>query len=197
MIYELKGVTKTYKNNKILDIKELQIVDGEFLMIIAKSGFGKTTLLKILGGLIKPTKGALYFRGDEVKKQYDIRKQVGFVLQDFCLIEHITVNKNLKLICSNDDEIKEILDKLGILKLLNQKVKNLSGGEKQRVAIARSLLSGHDVILADEPTGNLDTETTYEIMELFKELNDNGMTIVMVTHDLTLLKYATNVLKLD
>ncbi len=186
-----------YNSSKALNNLSLDIEDGEFVTIMGKSGCGKTTLLNIIGGIRKPDSGELYFDNRNVFRMNDRQlasyrcKDVSFVLQHFALISEINVEKNIELPLNyqhkkaqNDSErIHKIMDDLGILDKKNNFPYQLSGGEQQRTAIARAIAADTKVILADEPTGALDMKTGQEIMTLFKRLNQEGKTIIMVTHD--------------
>lgn len=203
MLIELKSISKTYSNGKnvspisVLNRVDLQIQEGELVAIKGVSGSGKSTLLHILGCLDKPTDGIYLLNGMDMAQKTSaelsrIRNRTfGFVLQHFALIEEDTVLENVciplvfaKVPFSKIDNCSmEKLRYLGIENLAQKRVSKLSGGEKQRVAIARALVNNPDVILADEPTGSLDTKNTRLIMEIFQSLNEQGKTIIIVTHD--------------
>jgi putative ABC transport system ATP-binding protein len=201
---EIINVDKIYNNDKkdmakviALQNINLKIESGEMIAVVGKSGSGKSTLLHILGCLDMPTSGDYFIQGYSIKNKKDKElarlrnKFFGFILQDFGLIEHLTVEDNITipLAFSANKKIRrkslcaDILERTGMLKLRKQYVFKLSGGERQRVAIARALINDPDIILADEPTGSLDSENGKNIMEIFTELNKEGKTIVMVTHD--------------
>ena len=180
-------------------------------MIMGKSGSGKTTLLNILGFLNKFDEGEYIFKGEDVSSLSETNRSkfrnenIGFVFQQFNLINTLTVYQNMELPLLykgglSKDERKAIIEEklkiVGLSSKINQKPTQLSGGQQQRVAIARALVNDADVIFADEPTGALDSDTCTEIMNLLKELNSRGKTIVMVTHDIDLTDYATRVIKL-
>ncbi len=200
-LIEIKNVCKTYfsgdeKAHALIHV-DLQIEKGEFISVMGPSGSGKSTLLTILGGLNHPTDGevivddiAIYQL--PIEKLADFRREyLGFIFQSFQLIPYLTVIENVMLPLSITDrsnrEQKKMAEK--ILERVNLKGKErrlpdqLSGGEQERVAIARALVNAPPILLADEPTGNLDTKTGREIMELFKALNQEGQTIIMVTHN--------------
>jgi putative ABC transport system ATP-binding protein len=202
---QLLDIVKIYcpnKENSVHALKKinLSIEAGEYTAITGTSGAGKSTLLHILGCLDKPTAGRYLFEGNEVdfsngKTTAAIRnKKIGFVLQEFGLIPHHTVLQNVQVPLLFDNtpyhQIKgkcmDILQRLGIEALANKKVNELSGGQKQRVAIARALVNGPSVLLADEPTGSLDSVTANEIINIFEELNSQKITVVIVTHDLNI-----------
>lgn len=207
---ELINVDKIYNNDKkdmakviALQNINLKIESGEMIAVVGKSGSGKSTLLHILGCLDMPTSGDYFIQGYSIKNKKDKElahlrnKFFGFILQDFGLIEHLTVEDNITipLAFSANKKIRrkslctDILERTGMLKLRKQHVFKLSGGERQRVAIARALINDPDIILADEPTGSLDSENGKNIMEIFTELNQEGKTIVIVTHDQEVARY--------
>ena len=202
MIIELQNVGKIYnkdKPNAVHALKgiDLKIRQGDFCAIMGASGSGKSTLLNIIGCLDKPTSGASRVVGVNTSSATDRslsqlrNEKIGFVLQDFGLIEDRTVYDNVctplyfsKVRHSSWSKLaKEALDKVGIGELMKRPVSQLSGGQKQRVAIARALICDPELILADEPTGSLDTDNSSMIMEIFSELNQAGKTLLVVTHD--------------
>lgn len=202
---ELENLKKYYNPNTNLEVQalkniNLKIEKGDFCSILGVSGSGKSTLLYILGCIDKQTEGIYKLDGEEVsklseKRLADIRnKKIGFVLQDFGLIEDETVTENILVptlfnsIKNVNIKLEEILNKLEIGDLRNKKVSMLSGGQRQRVAIARALITNPELILADEPTGSLDSITTIHIMNIFEQLNKEGKTIIIVTHNLELAK---------
>ncbi|MGL5346007.1 MAG: ABC transporter ATP-binding protein [Peptostreptococcaceae bacterium] len=214
-IIELKNIQKYYKvgNDDLHVLKsiDLEIKTGEFLMIVGKSGSGKTTLLNILGFLDKFSEGKYLFKGDDVTNLSERARSrfrntnIGFVFQQFNLIPTLDIYKNVELPMiyndkyskeEKDSRIKERLQMVGLLDKIHQKPLELSGGQQQRITIARALVNDPDIIFADEPTGALDTETSRDIMELLKELNKKGKTIIMVTHEPELLRYATKVISI-
>lgn len=202
----LKNINKNYKqgNEDLNVIKnlELAIEEKDFISIIGLSGSGKSTLINILGLLDDSFTGEYYLGNDEISKlgeedKAKIRNEnIGFVFQNFNLIEEYTVLENVKLPFLYSDRqadetyIKELLNKLGIVEKENEYPSNLSGGQKQRVAIARALANKPKFIIADEPTGALDLNTRNEILGLLKKLNDDGVVIVLVTHDLEVASLA-------
>lgn len=197
----LKDITRVFVNNKnetsVLNGVSLHVEKGAMVSIMGPSGSGKSTLLHILGCLDKPTAGSYRLNGVEVGKLSDrerarIRNKLfGFVLQQFALIEDESVLENVSVPLMFSDTkffavgkmAEDMLKLLHIEQLSDKKVKTLSGGEKQRTAIARALVNSPDIILADEPTGALDSQTTRQIMELFMDLNRQGKTIIIITHD--------------
>lgn len=204
---ELENIKKIYIPNTTLEVQalkniNLKIEKGDFCSILGVSGSGKSTLLYLLGCIDKPTSGIYKLEGKDVsnlseKELAKIRNEkIGFVLQDFGLIEEETVIENIMvpfLFSSKNNKnirfkIEKILKDLDIFDLQNKKVNLLSGGQRQRVAIARALIIEPEIILADEPTGALDTDTSNNIMNIFKNLNKEGKTIIIVTHNLELAK---------
>ena len=200
---EISKLNKYYKigNDKMHALKDitLNIQNGEMLAIMGKSGAGKSTLMNMIGLLDKYDSGNLKIDGIEVSMLGDSKlaklrnEKIGFVMQDFSLLEQKTVLMNVMLplyfnnkynFSSMKKIAMEMLRRVGIAEQANKKANQLSGGQKQRVAIARAIVNDPSFILADEPTGALDTKTSAEIMELFKNLNDDGKTIIIITHDM-------------
>lgn len=202
-IIELKNIIKIYKTGDIninaLNNVSLEINKQEFVAIMGASGSGKSTLMNLLGCLDKPTSGDYFLDGVNVSglenDQYaDIRsKKIGFVFQGFNLLSRTTAFDNVMMPLLynknkfNKNEMHEkalnVLKKVGLMDRIHHAPNKLSGGQQQRVAIARSIVNDPQIILADEPTGNLDSSTSVEIMKLFKELNNAGITIILVTHE--------------
>mgnify|MGYP000630864623 CR=1 FL=1 len=186
---------------------DLEIKKGEFIAIVGPSGSGKSTIMNLIGALDLASKGDIYL--DELNIEHldesdlaQIRgKRIGFVFQTFNLIPTLTALQNVMLPMmfqnvgkeEREEKAREILKKLGMSHRLNHLPSELSGGERQRVAIARALANDPEVILADEPTGNLDSKTGEEVVQLFLKLNKEGKTIILVTHDLELAKYADKI----
>jgi putative ABC transport system ATP-binding protein len=200
-LIEIKKLSKTYESGEecvlALTSLDLEIERGEFISVMGPSGSGKSTLLTILGGLNHPTEGDVVV--DEIpiyklslERLADFRREyLGFIFQSFQLIPYLTVMENVMLpLCiterSSREQIKmaeEIIEKIGLKGKGKRLPDQLSGGEQERVAIARALVNSPPILLADEPTGNLDSKTGKEIMDLFRSLNEEGQTIVMVTHN--------------
>lgn len=198
-----ENLTKVFKSDDIetVALKDVNIAieEGEFVAIMGPSGCGKTTLLNILGLLDSPTKGQFWFNDKDVSLFSDYQRtnkrkgNVGFVFQNYNLIEELTVYENVELpliyqrISSKErsEKVTKVLERMRISHRKNNFPRQLSGGQQQRVAIARAIVTEPKLILADEPTGNLDSVNGAEIMELLAELNNKGTTIVMVTHSAT------------
>lgn len=214
-LIELNDIKKTYIRGKqktnVLKGIDLKIYEGEFIMIMGKSGCGKTTLMNIIGFLDRLTTGRYKFQGknvswlDENQKSTYRNENVGFIFQQFFLIESLNVQQNVELPMvykginnprEKKDLAKKFLELVGISEKLQEKTTELSGGQQQRVAIARALVNNPLLIMADEPTGALDSETGKMIMEILKQLNQEGKTIVMVTHDKDLTSYASRVINM-
>ena len=211
---ELKSVTKVYRAKGVedvvaLDDLTLEVRKGEFIAVCGVSGSGKSTLLHIIGCLDQPTSGTVLISGTDVSGLSDsalakIRNdKIGIVLQDFALIPYRTAYDNVMvpLYFSKNKKnahkrIMESLEKTGVAALAKREIRKMSGGQKQRVAIARALVNNPDIILADEPTGQLDSKTKKEIADLFKTINAEGRTIVVVTHDDELAKTADRVVRI-
>ena len=181
---------------KALNEVTLHVEQGEFVAIMGPSGCGKSTLLNILGTLDSPTSGSYFFEGKQVDKMNEnqltaLRKNnLGFIFQSFNLIDELTVYENVELplvymgikTAQRKEKVNKVLEKVNLLHRANHYPQQLSGGQQQRVAIARAVVTDCPLILADEPTGNLDSTNGAEVMELLRELNGQGTTIVMVTH---------------
>ena len=209
---ELRGVEKVYRRGSE-DVHALRGIDlflarNEFVSIIGPSGSGKTTLLQILGCLDTPTSGSVRFDGQEIdrKKESELvairRKKIGFIFQQFYLMPGLSVFDNvaLPLLFSKSavqrDHILSLIDTVGLSSRVSHTPGQLSGGEMQRVAIARALVNNPEIILADEPTGNLDSENSSRITDLLKSLHDKGITVVMVTHNNDLAAVADRIVVL-
>lgn len=209
-----KALTKIFKTEEVetnaLNNVNVKIQAGEFVAIMGPSGCGKSTFLNIAGMLDSPTDGIYYFFGEEVsryseKKRSQLRKgNIGFVFQSFNLIDELTVSENIELpliylkmpASDRKKRVGEILDQLDLVPRKNHFPQQLSGGQQQRVALARAIIANPKVILADEPTGNLDSRHGNEVMHLLSELNEKGTTIVMATHSPVYADYAHRVIHL-
>ena len=200
-IIAIRDLRKTFRSGEV-DVHALRGVDlsvdrGEFLAIVGPSGSGKSTLFNILGGLTPPTSGTVIIDGQDLMKLSDSgrtnlrKKTVGFVFQKYNLLPTLTVGDNIEIARDIagvtgplDQQFRDVLDTLGIANKLDRKPRQLSGGEQQRVAIARSVVNHPAILLADEPTGNLDTENSTAVLDLLRSLNKKiGQTILMITHN--------------
>ena len=198
---EMHNLTKAYRTSDIettaLDTINLEVNAGEFIAIMGPSGCGKSTLLNVMGMLDSPDSGRYAFLDEDVagygeSKLADIRKlNIGFIFQSFNLVDELTVAENVMLpllyqkvpASERDQRVQSVLERIGIAHRANHRPQQLSGGQQQRVAVARAVVNNPKLILADEPTGNLDTTNGEEVLELLNQLNGDGTTIVMVTHD--------------
>jgi ABC-type lipoprotein export system ATPase subunit len=202
IILDIKNLYKQYKDFFVLNNISFSVNQGEFLSITGPSGSGKSTLLHIIGTLDSPTSGEVFINNKKIsklsKKEIDIirRKEIGFIFQFHFLLSEFTTLENI-IMPQILDGVKynlarenglEIIKKLKLHNRINHKPSELSGGEQQRVAIGRALINKPKIILADEPTGNLDTENSRNIINILKELNQEGQTIILVTHDLSIAK---------
>ena len=193
---EFTDVVKTYEQgNNALNGVTMQIEDGEFCFLVGPSGSGKSTIIKMITGELKPTSGTVHVNGyslERIRKREIpyLRRTVGVVFQDFRLINKMTVAENvafaMRVIGAREKEIKErvpyVLDLVGLSDKEKRHPSELSGGEQQRLAIARALVNNPSMIIADEPTGNLDPQMSFEIMSLLEEINNLGTTMLVVTH---------------
>jgi len=211
-LIELENVTKIYRMGEVevyaLNGLSISIKQGEMLSIIGASGSGKSTLLDILGCLDRPTSGRYMLDGIDVSRLNDNKlaelrsKKFGFVFQDFNLLSRATAlsNVELPLVYSGGryKHIKamEALERVGLGKRAKHKPTELSGGEQQRVAIARALVNSPSLILADEPTGNLDSASTKEIISIFRQLHQDGITVVLVTHEQEIAEHTQRIIRL-
>lgn len=187
---EIKGLTKKFEDKLLFSNFNLTINDRAFVIFSGPSGCGKTTLLNMIGAIEKIDEGEIKVDGIDIKNKKNhlnyFRSKVGFLFQNFALVDNKTVKENLNLIrkdCKTNLSMVEALKIVGLEDKLNKKVYTLSGGEQQRVALARLMLKKCDVILADEPTGSLDTTNAATVMNILKNLNEQGKTIILVTHD--------------
>lgn len=200
---EIKNLKKSFGEQKIFEDFSLTINDGEFVIISGDSGVGKTTLLNIIGYLEPYDGGEVLIDGTElmkIKQQDYLMNKVGFLFQNFALIENQTVKQNLGIVkqkARTDHSMEEVLNLVGLSDKIDQKVYSLSGGEQQRIALARLFLKKCDIILADEPTGSLDKKNAGAVIKLLKTLNDEGKTVIIVTHDEGIKKMGTRVVELQ
>ncbi|MGB1219598.1 MAG: cell division ATP-binding protein FtsE, partial [Flavobacteriales bacterium] len=201
-LIEVKSVDVKQDDHLILSKVDLKIEQGEWVYFLGKTGSGKSSLLKLIYGDISHTRGELFVDGFALhnikrKEISQLRRQLGIVFQDFQLINEFNVEENLRFVLKATDwkdkikmqkRIEEVLELVGMPNKRLKQMYELSGGEKQRVAIARALLNAPKILLADEPTGNLDPETSREIIELLKNLQGDDRTVIMVTHDYSIVK---------
>jgi putative ABC transport system ATP-binding protein len=214
-LIQVKNLCKTYKSGEIetkaVCNANFDISKGEFVAIVGPSGSGKSTLMQLLGFLEKPTAGEYFFKGKKASQYSDdeaaeIRnKEIGFVFQTFNLLPRTTVfenvelpllyNQNSKNSLKNKEKVTKALKAVGLENRMNYYSNQISGGQKQRVAIARALINNPEVIFADEPTGNLDSKSGEKVMNTLKKLNQEGKTIILVTHEEELLHYAKRIIR--
>jgi len=213
-LIEIDGVTKRYKLGEqivyALNGVNLNIERGEYTALMGPSGSGKSTLMNIIGCLDSPTEGTFFLNNKEVSRMSDsalseVRNtEIGFVFQTFNLLNRLNAIENVSLPLvyagipkkEREERAKEVLDKVGLGDRMSHKPNELSGGQRQRVAVARALINNPSILLADEPTGNLDTQTSHEIMALFEEIHSAGNTIVLVTHEEDIAQHAKRIIRL-
>ena len=213
-IIEVNNLFKTYTVGEVdvhaLNGVSMKVARGEFLSIVGTSGSGKSTLFNILGGLTPPTSGSVSINGRDLShmtdtQRNDLRKRtVGFVFQKYNLLPTLTAEQNIQIVrhvagrpLKFDDRFTEVLDMLGITKRMHHKPRALSGGEQQRVAIARAIVNGPAILLADEPTGNLDSKNSDIVLNLLRDLNKRiGQTILMITHNPEAAGYADRTIQM-
>lgn len=211
MILKLEHIFKDYLQDKLVIpvLKDInfQVAEGEYVAVMGPSGSGKTTLMNIIGCLDKPTSGSYEFAGEDILRYKDnelakVRSaSIGFVFQNFQLLPRATAQDNVALpLCYAGVKPKErkerafaALEKVGLAERASFRPNQLSGGQKQRVAIARAMVNSPKILLADEPTGALDSKSGEQVMQLFDQLNQEGVTIVMITHDAKVAEYAKRV----
>jgi putative ABC transport system ATP-binding protein len=211
---KISNLEKTYRTEEVetvaLSKLSIEIKEGEFVAIMGPSGCGKSTLLNILGLLDDLDSGSFMFNGTEVskfneRKRADLRKHnIGFVFQSFNLIDELTVFENVELpliytgvkAADRKKRVEEVLDKMQIMHRRNHYPQQLSGGQQQRVAVARAVVNKPKLILADEPTGNLDSSNGNEVMQLLTELNEQGTTVIMVTHSEHDARYSHRIIRM-
>jgi putative ABC transport system ATP-binding protein len=214
VLISLESIKKTYiLGEQIVDALkgvDLKIFKGEYIALMGPSGSGKSTLMNIIGCLDTPSSGKYWLNGKEVSQMSDAHlsevrnTEIGFVFQTFNLLNRLTAIDNVALplvyagVPQNDriERAKIVLEKVGLKDRMNHKPNELSGGQRQRVAVARALINNPSLLLADEPTGNLDTKTSYEIMALFDEIHQSGNTIVLVTHEEDIAKHAKHIVRM-
>ena len=213
-LVKTSDLKKYYRNGEIcvkaLDHVNLSVEEGEFIAVVGPSGCGKTTLLNMLGGLDNPTEGSVLIHGKDITKMKSEeltvyrRKHIGFVFQNYNLLQTLNVKSNILLPLylgnSKIDEVyfEEIVEILGIKNKLKNLPNTLSGGQQQRVAIARAMITKPDIVLADEPTGNLDTQSSLEVMGLLKQTSQRFcQIIVMITHNMNLAQMADRIIRIQ
>lgn len=210
-VFEASGLKKDYDDGQVQALRgvDFRIGAGEFVAIVGPSGCGKTTLLQLLGALDKPTAGSLAYRGSSLPDRPDLAayraREIGFIFQSFHLLPTFTAAENVQLPMFETDRPRldrreratELLKAVGLERRYDHFPAKLSGGERQRVAIARSLANGPGVLLADEPTGNLDSENAHAILDLLSGLQrERAMTMILVTHDLTVARRASRAIRM-
>lgn len=211
---ELKDLNKFYVtgDETLQALKDVNLIinKGEFLAIMGPSGSGKSTLMKILGMLDKKFDGSYTFFGKDISSFSDDdlcrfrNEKIGFVFQDFNLIKRLSIKENIEMpmlyrgsgIKETKKRVVELLEKVSLENKIGKFPTQLSGGQQQRVSIARALVNNPDIIIADEPTGALDSHTSKEIMDLFKELNKEGITIILITHDINVARKANRIMSI-
>jgi putative ABC transport system ATP-binding protein len=211
LVYEAVGLKKQFDGGRVAALRgvDFRITQGEFVAIVGQSGCGKSTLLQLLGSLDTPTEGTLTYRGNSIPGMPDPAAyrahEIGFIFQAFHLLPTFTVEENVQIPmfegnrsrAQRKERAVELLGSVGLGHRLGHFPSELSGGERQRVAIARSLANGPSVLLADEPTGNLDSESSQQVMELLLKLHrELGMTLILVTHDLTIAQRASRTIRM-
>jgi putative ABC transport system ATP-binding protein len=214
MIIETSNLKKIYRTEEVettaLDMINLSLEEGQFVSVMGPSGCGKSTLLHVLGLIDNPSEGSYRFLGEEVSKYSEAKRAVirkanlGFVFQSFNLIDELTVYENIELplIYNNTpsherkEKVEKVLEKLDMEPRSRHFPRQLSGGQQQRAAVARAIVNEPNLILADEPTGNLDSKNGHEVMKILGKLNEEGTTILMVTHSEEMAKYSGSVIQL-
>ncbi len=214
-VLQIKNVYKSFESGKqiieVLQNIDLSIVNGEFISIMGQSGCGKSTLLYIMGGLDSPTKGEILLNGKNIAEMSDKekgimrRRKLGFIFQFYNLVQNLSVKDNILLpvimdgqrVSNYKGKLQEVLDFVGLSERKEFTPRELSGGQQQRVAIARALIMDPDIIMADEPIGNLDSNSGTQVMRLFKEINEKkGTTIIQVTHSKEAAEYGNRIIRM-
>lgn len=195
----MRGILKKFNEKVVFEELSFTVDSGSMIAIIGESGSGKTTLLNCLGQLEEVDKGEIFINGEKILRKHKrkfFQEQAGFLFQNFALIDNETVKKNLQLATKDQSKIVAALEKFQVEQLLNQKIFRLSGGEQQRVALARLFLKDPPLIFADEPTASLDQKNKEIVIQTLQELNRQGKTVIVVTHDLELAKRLGRVIDL-
>lgn len=198
---QLKNVSKSFGDKKIIDNFSLVIKKGEMVGLVGPSGCGKSTLLNLIGTLDKKYEGKIIIDGEVLtknnKQSQRIRKtKLGYLFQNFALLDDATVETNLKMVSNNKKKMLQVLAELGIEDKIKEKIYTLSGGEQQRVAIARLILKDPEIVLADEPTGSLDKENEIVVFDILKKFKEEGKTVIVVTHEDEVLDYFDRIVKI-
>jgi putative ABC transport system ATP-binding protein len=207
-VYTLTGVSRRYGDLAALDNVDLDIRKGEWLSVVGPSGSGKTTLMNILGCMDSPTSGTVLLDRERLDRQGERelaiirRRRIGLIFQKFHLIKHLTALENIMVAqyyhsIPDETEAREALDRVGMGARAGHLPRQMSGGEQQRVCVARALINSPSVVLADEPTGNLDEVNERIVLDLFRQLHDEGTTLIVVTHDATVAAQAQRQIILD
>jgi putative ABC transport system ATP-binding protein len=214
MIIETSNLKKIYRTEEVettaLDMINLNLEEGQFVSVMGPSGCGKSTLLHVLGLIDNPSEGSYRFLGEEVSKYSEAKRAVirkanlGFVFQSFNLIDELTVYENIELPLiynktpshERKEKVEKVLEKLDLEPRSKHFPRQLSGGQQQRTAVARAIVNEPNLILADEPTGNLDSKNSHEVMKILSRLNEEGTTILMVTHSEEMANYSGSVIQL-
>ncbi len=214
MIIETSNLKKTYRTEEVettaLDMINLNLEEGQFVSVMGPSGCGKSTLLHVLGLIDNPSEGSYRFLGEDVSKYSEAKRAVirkanlGFVFQSFNLIDELTVYENIELPLiynktpshERKEKVEKVLEKLDLGHRSKHFPRQLSGGQQQRAAVARAIVNEPNLILADEPTGNLDSKNGHEVMKILSKLNEEGTTILMVTHSEEMANYSGSVIQL-
>ena len=200
---KIEHLCKSFGENTVFEDLCIEIKDGEFVIFAGVSGCGKTTLLHMIGGIEKIDSGNIIVDGLDISKEKRLngyfKEKIGFLFQNFALVEQKSIQKNLEMVqksARSSISIQEALERVGLAGKENICVYKLSGGEQQRVALARLMVKKCDIILADEPTGSLDSKNADSVMQFLHQLNDEGKTIIMVTHDEGIIKKEKRVIHL-
>ncbi|ASI36416.1 MULTISPECIES: ATP-binding cassette domain-containing protein [unclassified Exiguobacterium] len=200
---QIQGVSKTFEGKSLFENLSLQIEAGDFVIFSGPSGCGKTTLLNMVGALEPLDAGKILVDGQDITKKRNqldyFRTKIGFLFQNFALVDQKTVRQNLDIVQKSyrsGRTIEEVLSAVGLEEKIDKKVYMLSGGEQQRVALARLMLKKCDIILADEPTGSLDQANAERVMTILQELNASGKTVILVTHDEAIKKQGNRLVEL-
>jgi sn-glycerol 3-phosphate transport system ATP-binding protein len=196
MYIELKNVTKKFGDQMVIDDLNLSIEDGSFTVLVGPSGCGKSTTLRMITGLDEPTSGDIYIDGKKINDLTPGKRDIAMVFQNYALYPTMTVRENIEFGLENKKvpkeerkkRVQEICEVVGLTQYLDRKPATLSGGQRQRVALARALVNKPALLLADEPTGNLDPGNSWEIMKLLDEINKQGTTVVVVTHNMEIVE---------